>query len=288
MRTVIIAEIGINHNGDIGVAKRLIEIARVAGCDYVKFQKRNPDVCVPEAEKTKLRETPWGTMTYIEYKHRLEFGQSEFDEISDYCDRQGIKWTASVWDIDSVHFMRRYSPDFIKVPSALITDHVLLDAVVEFFPSVVISTGMSTEAEIHSAVMTVENAWIRKFGKKPEDHEFVIMHCNSTYPAPLNELNLAAISSLRRKFGYTVGYSGHEFRIGTTVASIFLGAEYIERHITLDRSAWGTDQLSSVEPQGLMKLVSGVRELEKALGSGDLGLTESQVPVRQKLRPISP
>lgn len=272
-RTYIIAEIGINHNGDINIAKKLIDIASVAGCDAVKFQKRNPDVCVPEHQKNVIRQTPWGEMTYLEYKHKIEFGKEQYDEIDSYCNEKGIAWSASPWDLDSLDFLNGYDIPFIKIPSAMLTNDELLKESVKTGKKIILSVGMSTEKEIDRAVSIIKNA-----------KDFALLHCNSTYPAPIEELNLSAIQTLKQKYGCEVGYSGHEFRLGTSVASIYLGASIIERHITLDRTMWGTDHMSSVEPQGLIKLVKGIRELEEAFGDGVIRITDSQVPVRNKLR----
>jgi N-acetylneuraminate synthase len=271
--TYIIAEIGINHNGNLDVAKKLIDIAAVAGCDAVKFQKRNPDVCVPEHQKNVMRDTPWGTMTYLEYKYKVEFGKTEYDEIDSYCKEKGIAWSASPWDLDSLNFLNQYDIPFIKIPSAMLTNHELLKSARDTGKKIILSVGMSTEEEIDDAVEILK-------GSK----DFAILHCNSTYPAPIEELNLSAIKTLQEKYNCEVGYSGHEFRLGTTVAAVYLGASIIERHITLDRTMWGTDHMSSVEPQGLIKLVKGIRELEQAYGDGTIKITESQKPIRSKLR----
>lgn len=273
-KTYIIAEIGINHNGDLDIAKRLIDIAALSGCDAVKFQKRNPDVCVPEHQKNIMRDTPWGTMTYLEYKYRVEFEKAEYDEIDRYCAEKGIKWSASPWDMDSLEFLQQYELPFIKLPSAMLTNNELVEACAKSGKKLILSTGMSTEEEIDMAV-----SLIRK-----HTENFAILHCNSTYPAPIDELNLSTIATLKNKYKCEVGYSGHEFRIGTTVAAVYLGATILERHITLDRTMWGTDHLSSVEPQGLIKLVKGVRELEEAYGDGIIQVTESEKPIRTKLR----
>ena len=273
-QTYIIAEIGINHNGDLNIAKRLIDIAALSGCDAVKFQKRNPDVCVPEHQKNVMRDTPWGTMTYLEYKYRVEFEKEEYDKIDRYCIEKGIKWSASPWDMDSLEFLMQYDLPFIKLPSAMLTNNELVEACAKSGKKLILSTGMSTEEEIDVAV-----ALIRK-----HTENFAILHCNSTYPAPIAELNLSTIATLKNKYKCEVGYSGHEFRIGTTVAAVYLGATILERHITLDRTMWGTDHLSSVEPQGLIKLVKGVRELEEAFGDGIIQVTESEKPIRTKLR----
>ena len=278
-RTYIIAEIGINHNGSLETTKRLIDIAAAAGCDAVKFQKRNPDVCVPEHQKGVTRDTPWGKMTYLEYKFKVEFWQNEYDIIDDYCKKQGIAWSASPWDLDSLEFLAQYDLPFIKIPSAMITNKELLIAASETNKKIILSTGMSTEEEISEAVSLLdERLKVRSKGS------YAVLHCNSTYPAPIEELNLSCIKTLKEKYNCEVGYSGHEFRLGTSVAAIYLGATIIERHVTLDRTSWGSDHMSSVEPQGLFKLVSGIRELEQAYGDGIISVTESEKDVRRKLR----
>ena len=290
-QTYIIAEIGINHNGDLNIAKKLIDIASMSGCDAVKFQKRNPDVCVPEHQKDIIRDTPWGKMTYLNYKHKVEFDKEEYDEIDSYCKERNIVWSASPWDLDSLNFLAQYDIPFIKIPSAMITNEDLMFASKRTGKKVIISTGMSTFSEIERAISILKlpgdtSETLRPFHlTEKADNNFAVLHCNSTYPAPLNELNLSAIKTLKDRFKCEVGYSGHEFRLGTSVAAIYLGATIIERHITLDRTMWGTDQLSSVEPQGLIKLVKGIRELEESFGDGKIKVTESEKPVRKKLRP---
>ena len=272
----IIAEIGINHNGDLAIAKKLIDIAKVAGCDVVKFQKRNPDVCVPEHQKTVMRDTPWGKMTYLEYKYKVEFEKKEYDEIDTYCKNKQIDWTASPWDLDSLNFLNKYDVPFIKIPSALLTDIELIKESTKTGKKIIISTGMSTIEEIDTAVDAIKEI--------NSNASYAILHCNSTYPAPNDELNLKCIQTLKDRYKCEVGYSGHEFGLTTTIASVCLGATIIERHITLDRTMWGTDQMCSVEPQGLIKLVRGVRELNNALGDGVKIVTETEKPIRDKLR----
>ena len=271
--TNVIAEIGINHNGSLDLAKRLIDAANIAGCDYVKFQKREPDICVPEAQKDKMRETPWGTMKYIDYKKRIEFGKEEYDEIDRYCKDQGIKWFASVWDLPSTDFMASYT-DIGKIPSALITDLELLKYAREKFNFLIISTGMSTEDEIEEAVRV----------GKPD----VIMHTNSSYPSAYEELNLNYIKHLRKKYpDAAIGYSGHEYGLVTTFAAVTLGANWIERHVTLDRTMWGSDQASSVDPVGTIKLLRGIRILEQSLGTEEQTeriLFPSELSKRKSLR----
>ncbi len=280
-KTYIIAEIGINHQGDLDIAKRLIDIAAAAGCDAVKFQKRNPDVCVPDEQKSKPRTWQGQEMTYLEYKHKIEFGKKEYDVIDSYCRDKGIDWSASPWDMDSLEFLSNYDIPFIKIPSAMLTNDELLTACVETGKKVIFSVGMSTEEEIEDAVTTL------RIGKEVfnNKNDIGLLHCNSTYPAPIDELNLSAIQTLKHKYShFTIGYSGHEYTLGTTVASVLLGAEIIERHITLDRNMEGSDHSASVTPWGLFKMVNGIRELEAAYGDGKITVTESELPVRKKLR----
>tara|TARA_Y100000590_G_scaffold455634_1_gene604670 strand:+ start:586 stop:1425 length:840 start_codon:yes stop_codon:yes gene_type:complete len=275
-KVYIIAEIGINHNGSLSIAKELIDIAKVAGCDVVKFQKRNPDVCVPEHQKSVMRDTPWGKMTYLEYKYKVEFSQKEYNEINQYCKSRDIKWTASPWDLDSLDFLNQYDVPFIKIPSALLTDLNLIKKTTETGKKIIISTGMSTMEEVDNAVNAIKEV--------NPNADYAVLHCNSSYPAPSNELNLKCINTLKNKYNCEVGYSGHEFGLTTTIASICLGATIIERHITLDRTMWGTDQMCSVEPQGLIKLVRGIKELNSALGDGVKVVTETEKPIKDKLR----
>jgi len=229
-------------------------------------------------------------MSYLDYKHKIEFGKEEYDEIDRYCKERGIVWSASPWDLDSLEFLSQYNVPFIKIPSAMITNEDLMFAAKRTGKKVIISTGMSTFAEIERAIVILKlpgdtAKTLRPFHlNEKADNNFAVLHCNSTYPAPLNELNLSAIKTLKDRFKCEVGYSGHEFRLGTSVAAIYLGATIIERHITLDRTMWGTDQLSSVEPQGLIKLVKGIRELEESFGDGKIKITESEKIVRKKLR----
>ncbi len=253
MAIKIIAEIGINHNGDLNIVKSLIDIAVVSGCDYVKFQKRTPDLCVPEEQKNKPKETPWGRMTYLEYKHKIEFGYDEYSDIRHYCRLKNIELFASVWDIPSADFMYAFST-IAKIPSALITDLDLCKYARDKFEILMISTGMSTEEEIEKCVEACN----------PD----VIFHTNSTYPCPENELNLNYIKHLKNKYPHAaIGYSGHEFGLITTMATVPMGVTYIERHVTLDRTMWGSDQMASVEPSGVFKLVRGIRNIEKAMGT---------------------
>ena len=247
----IISEIGINHNGNIDIAKKLIMLSKVSGADYVKIQKRNPDVCVPEHQKSVMRDTPWGKMTYLEYKYKLEFSEEQIKELVEFSNSIGIEFFASVWDQDSVDVMTKYTK-IGKIPSALITNLELCQYARNKFQYLIISTGMSTEEEIKECVNRCN----------PD----VIMHTNSTYPCPVEELNLRYIEWLKELYPHKeIGYSGHEFGLVTTFATIALGATWVERHVTLDRNMWGSDQLSSVEPSGLVKLVKGIRDIEKAI-----------------------
>ena len=280
-RTYIIAEIGINHQGSVSIAKRLIDLAAVAGCDVVKFQKRNPDIAVPQSQKTEVKSWQGKIMTYLEYKHKVEFGKKEYDEIDKYCKQKGIAWSASAWDLDSVEFLQQYDIPFIKIPSAMLTHDELLKACVEKFTKVILSTGMSTEEEIEHAVDILTSAKIEHLRAEP----IGLLHCNSSYPAPVSELNLSAIKTLAEKYpDFEIGYSGHEMLLGTTVASVLLGATIIERHITIDRSMEGSDHLCSITPNGLFKLVSGIRELEQAYGDGIIKVTDAEKIIKQKLR----
>ena len=261
-KTYIIAEIGINHQGDLNIAKRLIDIAAASGCDAVKFQKRNPDICVPEEQKSKPRSWQGENMTYHEYKHKIEFGKKEYDEIDRYCKQQGIAWSASPWDLDSLEFLSQYDIPFIKIPSAMITNEDLMFAAKRTGKKVIISTGMSTFAEIERAITILKLPGDTAETLRPWDFDeikegktacdFAVLHCNSTYPAPINELNLSAIKTLKDRFWCEVGYSGHEMTLGTTVSAVLLGATIIERHITLDRNMEGSDHSGSVTPTGYL------------------------------------
>ncbi len=248
----VIAEIGINHNGDMDLCKKMIMLAKVSGCDYAKIQKRDPDTCVPENQKMKMRQTPWGEMTYLDYKKKIEFNEEQIAELVEYSNSIGIVFFASVWDKISVDIMVKYCK-IGKIPSALINDLELCEYARSKFDYLIVSTGMSTEWEIDECVIK----------SKPN----VIMHTCSTYPCPVEELNLRYITHLHKKWGpkYEIGYSGHEYGLVSTFATVALGVTWIERHITMDREMWGSDHKSSVEPSGLMKLVKGIRDLEKAL-----------------------
>ena len=277
-RCYIVAEIGINHNGDIEIAKQLINVAKVAGCDAVKFQKRTPEICTPKSQWNIERDTPWGRMTYIEYKHRIEFGQAEYDEIDRYCKMMGIAWYASAWDIPSVEFLQQYEIPYVKIGSASATDAELVAACITSKLPLIISTGMCDAEMIDGIVQNVQtlNGTIS-----------CLYHCTSTYPSAVDELNLLAIKTLQYKYpDIPIGYSGHEAGLYTTLMAAVLGAVSVERHITLDRTMWGTDQSASLEPTGINRLVRDIRIWERARGDGVLRIYESELPIMKKLRRI--
>ena len=270
----IIAEIGINHNGDIAIAKQLMDVAVETGCDAVKFQKRTPEICVPEEQKSIPRETPWGTMTYFEYKKRIEFEQPEFEQIDAYAKKIGIDWFASPWDVPSVDFLESFNVPCQKIASACLTDSELLTAINKTKTTTILSTGISSIEEIDKAVSLLNNV------------PLAIAQATSTYPAEASELNLRALQTFAEKYKVPVGYSGHERGLQVTIAAVALGATFIERHITLDRSMWGTDHSASLEPEGLKKLVRDIRIVELALGDGKKKVYDSEIPIRAKLRRV--
>lgn len=266
-----IAEIGINHNGSLDIAKQIISWAKCAGFDYVKFQKRNPDLCVPKDQKEKMKSTPWGEMTYLDYKKKIEFGFHEYDEIDQFCLYKNMEWFMSVWDYDSACFAKEFC-DIVKIPSALITHKGLLKYCRENFRKVLMSTGMSTEDEIVEAV---------DIGR-PD----VLFHCCADYPAKSENLNLKYIRYLKEKYPeIQIGYSGHEEGLTTTFAACAIGAEWIERHVTLDHSMWGSDQRVSVDPVGMIKLIRGIINIEASIGKyGPRNLMECEKSKRESLR----
>lgn len=271
----IIAEIGINHNGSIDIAKKMIDGAVFAGADAVKFQKRTPEICVPADQWLIERDTPWGRMTYIDYKRKTEFTMKQYFEIDQYCRQKGIDWFTSCWDIPSVEFIEQFDTPLYKIASACITDLELLAKIKETGKPIMISTGMSTMKEIEEAV----NALGR--------NNIMIAHATSAYPCKPKELNLNMIKTLKETYpDIPVGYSGHETGLATTYAAVALGAGFIERHITLDRAMWGTDQAASVEIMGLYKLVHDVRDIERSLGDGVKKVYESEINSLNKLRKI--
>ncbi len=270
----VIAEIGINHNGSLDNAKRLIDSAKFSGCDAVKFQKRTPEICTPKDQWEIERETPWGRMTYIDYRHRVEFSQDDYDEIDRYCRELGLDWFASCWDEPSVDFLARYEPPAFKFASASLTDDALLQYTADVGAPLIASSGMSTMEQIDHAMSLL-----------PDDRT-LLAHSTSTYPCPPEELNLSMIHTLSDRFPFPIGYSGHEVGLQTTVAAVALGACFVERHITLDRAMWGSDQAASVEPMGLFRLVRDIRVVETALGDGIKQVYDSELGPMKKLRRI--
>ncbi len=268
----IVAEVGINHNGLLEIAKRLIDVAVTAGCDAVKFQKRNPEKAVPSEYRDVMRETPWGLISYLEYRYRVEFGEREYAEIDRYCRERGIAWFASCWDEDSVDFIEQFKPVCYKVASATLTNHALLGRMRLTGRPLILSTGMSTLDEIHEAVSLLGT------------ENLIVAHSTSTYPCPPEELNLRMIQTLQSLYDCPVGYSGHEVGLQTTFAAVVLGASLVERHLTLDRAMWGSDQAASVEPGGMIRLVRDIRVIEKALGDGQKKVYASEMKARERLR----
>ncbi|HXF84728.1 MAG TPA: N-acetylneuraminate synthase family protein [Anaerolineales bacterium] len=272
----IIAEIGINHNGDIGIAKQMIDAAVHAGVDAVKFQKRTPEICTPPEQQKQMRETPWGYITYLEYRYKVEFNEEQYREIDAYCKQKGIPWMVSVWDEPSVDFMEQFDTPAYKVPSASLTDHNLLRHVRKTGKPIILSTGMSTMEQIQKAVKVLG------------EENLIIMHCTSTYPCEPEELNLRMIETLRRHFpNNPIGYSGHEVGLVPSAVAVALGACMVERHLTLDRAMWGSDQAASVEPGGFERLVKYIRVTEASLGDGIKRVYESEIPSLRKLRRVN-
>ena len=269
----IIAEIGINHNGDLDLTKRLISVAVAAGCDAVKFQKRTVEVVYTAEELAKPRENPFGT-TNGDLKYGLEFDEEDYKEIAAFCQSVKIPWFVSPWDEGSVDFMEKFDTPVYKIASASLTDDNLLKHVRKTGKPVIASTGMSTYAEIDHAVEVL--------GKK----DLVLMHTTSTYPANYDELNLRAIPTMAQKYGVPIGYSGHETGIPTSVAAAVLGACMVERHITMDRAMWGSDQAASLEPNGISRLVRDIRLCEQSMGDGVKRVYEEEIPVMKKLRRV--
>jgi N-acetylneuraminate synthase len=268
----VIAEIGINHNGEIDIAKKLISAAMLAGVDAVKFQKRTPELCVPPEQRNLMRDTPWGTMTYMDYRYRVEFGRDQYEEISKFAKINGVAWFASAWDEPSVDFMEQFNPPCYKIASACLTDDELLRHHKRTGRPIILSTGMSSIVEIDHAVEILGT------------DNLVLLHAVSTYPADVGELNLRAMFSLKERYGVPVGYSGHEVGLAPTLVAASLGACLVERHITLDRAMWGSDQAASVEPQGFTRLVRDIRSIERAMGDGVKRVYESEKPLIAKLR----
>ncbi|MBA7568304.1 N,N'-diacetyllegionaminic acid synthase [subsurface metagenome] len=270
-----IGEIGINHNGNLQIAKKLIDAIFACNWNCAKFQKRNPDVAIPEKQKSVIRDTPWKKIPYIEYKYKVEFGQREYEYIDKYCIEKPVDWTASVWDIERLNFLTQFDIPFIKIPSAKITnDELIIESAKTQIP-LCISTGMSTVEEIDKAVNLA-----KKYGKPP-----VVMHCNSSYPTPHDEVNLNVIRFLADRYpDCIIGYSGHEKGLEPTVIAIALGAKVIERHITLSHDMWGTDQESSLEVLAMDMLKKRSKDVRIILGSDKKTITKSEIPIRLTLR----
>lgn len=274
----VIAEIGINHNGSLELAKKLIDEAAASGCDAVKFQKRTPEICTPKDQWEIMRDTPWGRMSYINYRKLIEFGYDEYAAIDQHCKEKGIDWFVSCWDEEAVDFIEQFNPPIYKFASASLTDHSLIAKVKSLNKPYILSTGMSTMEEITSA--------INAFGTE----NLLIAHSTSAYPCPPAELNLNMIKTLQQLYPSTpIGYSGHETGLATTLAAVVMGASFVERHFTTDRAMWGSDQAASVEPQGMTKLVRDIRDVETALGDGVKKVYDSEIgPMKRLRRVITP
>jgi N-acetylneuraminate synthase len=272
--TYIVAEIGINHNGEVENAKKLIQAAKHAGVDAVKFQKRTPELCVPPEQRTQMRDTPWGYISYLEYRYKVEFGAEEYTEIDRYCKELGMTWFASAWDEEAVNFLEAFSPVCYKIPSASLTDHALLRKLRTTGKPLILSTGMSTMDQIRKSVEVLG----------PEN--MMITHATSTYPCEPDELNLRMIGTLREAFTCPIGYSGHEVGLIPSSVAVALGACLVERHITLDRALWGGDQAASVEAGGFERLVKYIRVTEESLGDGVKHVYQSEMSSLKKLRRV--
>ena len=269
----VIAEIGINHNGSVDIAKKLIDGAVLAGCDAVKFQKRTPEVCVPKDQWNIERDTPWGRMTYIDYRHKTEFGVDQYAAIDRHCKDRGIHWFASCWDEPSVDFMEKFDPPCYKVASASLTDHDLLKKKRATGKPIILSTGMSTSEEIATAVGVLGT------------DKLALMHAVSMYPCEVKDLNIRMVQTLMGLYpSLPIGYSGHETGLAPTFAAVAIGASMVERHITLDRAMWGSDQAASVEIPGVMRLVSSIRDITSAMGDGVKRVHDKELAQAKKLR----
>jgi N-acetylneuraminate synthase len=272
----VIAEIGINHNGSMDNVIKMIDGAKSAGCDAVKFQKRTPELCVPKDQWYIERDTPWGRMTYIDYRHKVELTYDNYKTVDEYCNKIGMDWFASCWDEESVDFLEQFNPKLYKAASASLTDISLLKKKKATGKPLMISTGMSTMEEIEKAVSEIGT------------DNLMIAHSTSTYPCALEELNLKVIRTLKEKYpSVPIGYSGHETGLSPSWAAVALGACFVERHITLDRAMWGTDQAASVEVSGFQRLVANIRDIEKSLGDGVKKVYDSELGPRKKLRRVS-
>lgn len=270
----VIGEIGLNHNGDVEIAKQLIDVAADAGAQAVKFQKRTPEISTPMAQRDQIRQTPWGEMTYFEYRYRVEFNREQYAEIAAHAATRGLQWFASPWDVPSVEFLEDLDVVAHKVASASVTDIELLDALRATGKPVILSTGMSTLEQIDSAVERLDR------------DQLIITHATSTYPLPPEEANLRTISTLAERYGVPVGYSGHEKGLQISLAAVALGAVAVERHITLDRTMWGSDQASSLEPTGFEHLIRDIRIIEQAMGDGEKRVFPGELAPQARLRRV--
>lgn len=270
----VIAEIGINHNGDIELARKLIDVAAAAGCDAVKLQKRTPEICVPVEQQQKRRDTPWGEMSYLDYKRRIEFDHDGYSAVAEHAASHDLQWFASPWDVPSVEFLESFDVVAHKIASACLTDHELLEAVRATGKPVLLSTGMSTIDEIDTAVETL--------GRE----NLILLHTTSTYPCPPEEVNLLAMGTLRERYDVPIGYSGHERGLQVSLAAVAMGACVVERHVTLDRTMWGSDHAASLEPQGLDHLVRDIRIVQTAQGDGVKRIAPGEIEPRQRLRRV--
>jgi N-acetylneuraminate synthase len=271
----IVAEIGINHNGNMEIAKQLIRAAKNAGVDAVKFQKRTPELCVPPEQRLVMRETPWGYISYMDYRKRVEFNFEQYCEIDHFCKDEGLNWFASVWDEPSVDFLDPFDVPCYKIASALLTNDVLLRYIQTKGRPIILSTGMSSLEEVDHAVSIL--------GKG----NLILLHTCSAYPAHYEELNLRVIPMLRERYEVPIGYSGHETGLPSTIAAVALGACMVERHITLDRAMWGSDQSASLEPNGITRLVRDIRLVELALGDREKKVLPREIPMMKRLRHLS-
>lgn len=274
-KPIAVAEIGINHNGALSIAKSLIALAKNFGCDFIKFQKKNPELCVPKLQRNIMKVTRWGRITYLEYKERMEFGKDEYDEIDDYCKELDIKWFASAWDYKSVDFLMQYDIPYLKVASPCITDFELLERIKSYdnIP-VILSTGMSTKEQIDKALDFLGN-----------QVEY-LLHCTSTYPAPDEDMNMKRIWTLKEMYGNRckIGFSNHSVKIIYTVQAYVMGAEMLEFHITLDRNMEGSDHAASIGPVGLDRIMKHINSIYAGWGDGEIKCLDSEMPVMKKLR----
>lgn len=270
----LIAEIGINHNGSIKNAKKLIDLAKKYNFDAVKFQKRNPEISTPDYQKNLMRETPWGHLTYLEYKKKIEFSESDYLEIDSYCKEKKIDWFASAWDVESQIFLKQFNCKYNKVASAMLTNIELLKVIAAEKKHTFISTGMHSINDITKCVNIF----------KKKNCKYTLLHCVSIYPAPEESLNLLTINFLKKKFRCAVGYSGHESAVSPSILAYILGATVIERHITLDRSMWGTDQAASLAEDGIKNLTSIILKIPKILGKETIKKSKDEINLLKKFK----